>query len=253
MSKKETPIKNYYYITGTSRGIGNALADRLLQNKSNFVFGISRTCSINYSNYKHIFLDLSDIHSVNNFSFQEHDTASMIVLINNSGMIGEIKRVGNLKDETIIDTYNVNLISPSVLINKFVLKYRTNPAEKIIINVSSGAGKYPIDAWSAYCASKAGLDLFTKVINLEQSITGEGFRVLSVAPGVVDTQMQDMLRNSDSNEFSRLNDFVQYMENGQLADPKYIASKYEEILSNMNILKDDVFSIRDFESILKGK
>lgn len=89
MSKKENHIKNYYYITGTSRGIGSALADLLLQNNNNFVFGISRTCSINHSNYKHIFLDLSDIHSVNNFSFEEHDSASMIVLINNSGMIGE--------------------------------------------------------------------------------------------------------------------------------------------------------------------
>lgn len=91
------------------------------------------------------------------------------------------------------------------------------------------------------------------MINLEQSITGEGFRILSVAPGVVDTQMQDMLRNSDGNEFSRLNDFVEYKKNGQLADPKYIASKYIEILSNLHILKDDVFSIRDFESIQKGK
>ena len=253
MSKKESNTKNYYYITGTSRGIGNALADLLLQNKSNYVSGISRTCSINHSNYKHIFLDLSDIHSVNNFSFEEHCSASRIVLINNSGMIGEIKRVGNLRDVTIIDTYNVNLVSPSVLINKFVRTYRTNSTEKIIVNISSGAGKYPIDAWSAYCASKAGLDLFTKVINLEQTITGEGFRILSVAPGVVDTQMQEMLRNSDSNEFSRLNDFVQYKKNGQLAEPKYIAYKYIEILSNMHILKEDVFSIKDLESILKGK
>lgn len=250
MSRKESQIRNYFYITGTSRGIGNALADLLLQDKSNFVFGISRTCSINYSNYKHIYLDLSDIHSVNNFSFEEHDPASRIVLINNSGTIGEIKRVGNLSNETIIDTYNVNLTSPSVLMNKFVRTYRTNPAEKTILNISSGAGKYPIDAWSAYCASKAGLDLFTKVMNFEQSITGKGFRILSVAPGVVDTQMQEMLRRSDSNEFSRLQDFVQYKKNGQLADPKYIASKFVEILSNMHLIKEDVFSIKDLESIL---
>ena len=161
---------NYYYITGTSRGIGKSLAELLLKDDKNFVTGFSRTCTLKHSNYRHVRLDLSDLEKVNKLNFPRHENAKRIVLINNSGYIGEIKRAGRLKHKTLIDTYSINLTSPTVLINKFINVYNDSSAEKIIFNVSSGAGRSPIDAASAYCASKAGLDMFSRVIAEEQKI-----------------------------------------------------------------------------------
>lgn len=242
---------NYYYITGTSKGIGKSIAEHLLKDKNNFVTGISRSSSIKKSNYRHVTLDLSDTGRAGKFNFPRHEEAEKIILINNSGYIGEIKRAGNHEDKTLIDSINVNLAAPVILINKFIKTYRDSAAKKIILNVSSGAARYPVDAWSAYCASKAGLDMFSRVIAEEQKFTRGGFKIISVGPGVVDTNMQKMLRESDENEFSRKSDFVAYKEKGQLYSTEYVSKKYIEILENINNINEIVFSIKEYESMQK--
>ena len=238
---------NYYYITGTSRGIGKAMAEFLLKEKENFVVGISRKCSIKNNNYRHATLDLTNLYEVRKFKFEDHPKAKRICLINNSGAIGQVKPVGKLSNNQIICDYNLNLISPSILCNDFIAAYKDANAEKIIVNVSSGAGKNPIDGWSTYCASKAGIDIFSRVIDAEQkSITKSGFRVFSIAPGVVDTQMQTDIRSASKEDFSRLNDFITYKNSGILAEPRLVAEKYFRILADLNKLKEVVLSVKDF-------
>jgi benzil reductase ((S)-benzoin forming) len=63
---------NYYYITGTSRGIGKAFAEYLLEDPSNYVIGMSRQKTIDHPNYRHFFLDLTDMNAVANFKFELH-------------------------------------------------------------------------------------------------------------------------------------------------------------------------------------
>lgn len=244
---------NYYYITGTSRGIGKAIVENLLNDEENFVIGISRAATIFTHHYKHVPLDLSDLDAVKAFDFEHHDDADKIVLINNAGTIIEIKRTGQLKDSTIGDSINVNLTSPCILINKFIKTYGDFHGKKIIINVSSGAGKHPIDAWSAYCASKAGLDLFSRVAVEEQEITAGDFKIFSVAPGVVDTEMQSELRKTDKKDFSRVDDFIGYKENGQLYSPEFVASVFADIINNASKIDETVFSVSDFVKTKNAK
>ena len=237
---------NFYYITGTSRGIGKSIAELLLTDKNNFVIGISRTNSIKHSNYRHVTLDLSDIGKVEKLNFPLHEDARRIVLINNSGYIGEVKRTGKHEDKILTDVYNVNLAAPSVLINKFLKTYKESPAEKIILNVSSGAAAFPIDALGAYCASKAGLDMFSRVVADELRVTKSDFRIVSVAPGVVDTVMQEKIREADEKEFSRKADFMGYKENRQLTGTEYAAGQYLEILEKLEKIDKIVFSLKEF-------
>jgi benzil reductase ((S)-benzoin forming) len=239
---------NYYYITGTSRGIGKALVDHLLNDPSNKVTGISRSKrSLDHPNYEHVSMDLSNIHDVTRFRFLPHHDAKRIVLINNAGDLGMVKPLGQLTAHAIAYTYNLNLIAPSVLMNNFIHSYHGFPAEKVIVNVSSGAGKYPIDGWSIYCASKAGLDMFSKVVAEEQRLQKHDFHVLSIAPGVVDTKMQDSIRAVPRNDFSRIDDFINYKSSGQLSDPKLVAEKFFRILANIDSIKETVISVRDYE------
>lgn len=237
---------NYFYITGTSRGIGKAIAEELLNSEGNFVFGISRSETIKHKNYKHFNIDFSELNKVKGFHFEEHSDANKIVLISNAGRIREIKRVGDMTEDIIIEDYNINLIAPSLLSNKFVNRFKDSSAEKTIINISSGAGKSPIEAWSVYCASKAGLDMFSKVITEEQKIKDLGFKVFSISPGVVDTKMQESIRNSDQNDFSRKKDFINYQQSGQLSDPNLVAKKILHILAIRNKLNEPILSVRDF-------
>lgn len=246
---------NYYYITGTSRGLGKAFAEHLLENPSNHVVGMSRHRSIEHPNYTHAYLDLTDGKAVGEFKFELHANAQKIYLINNAGVLGFIKPVGKLDAATIIKNYTVNLIAPTILTNAFIECYDSTDAEKVIVNISSGAGKNPIDGWAVYCASKAGIDMLSRVVDTEQKIRAErplesihkGFHIFSIAPGVVNTTMQDEIRSAAKEDFSRLEDFIAYKTNDQLSEPGLVSKKYINILANVNSIKDVLSSIKDYD------
>ena len=245
----------YYYITGTSRGIGKAFAEHLLENPANYVIGLSRQCSLEHPNYKHYYLDLTDVNAVTDFKFGLHAHAKKVYLINNAGSLGFIKPIGKLEASTIIKNYTLNLIAPSILTNAFIECFDTTDAEKVIVNISSGAARTPIDGWALYCSSKAGLDMFSRVVDAEQKIRAEnplesihkGFRIFSIAPGVVDTNMQEEIRSASKEDFSRLEDFIGYNENNQLANPKVISEKYFKLLSKINAINGVSISIKDYD------
>lgn len=246
---------NYYYITGTSRGIGKAFAEHLLENPSNRVIGISRNRSIEHPNYKHSYLDLTDVKAITEFKFDLHANAKKVYLINNAGVLGFIKPIGKLNAATIIKNYTVNLIAPTVLTNAFIQCYDSTDAEKVIVNISSGAGKSPIDGWAVYCASKAGIDMLSRVVDMEQKIRAKkpqdnihkGFHIFSIAPGVVNTGMQEEIRAAQKEDFSRLEDFIGYKVNNQLSEPEFVSKKYIDILANINSIKDVLSSIKDYD------
>src|SRR5688572_2869571 len=110
---------NYYYITGTSRGIGKAVAEHLLQDKENTVIGISRKSAIKHANYHHVTLDLTNLYEVRKFKFEDHPAAGRVCLVNNAGAISQVKPAGKLSNEQIIHDYNLNLVAPSILMNDF--------------------------------------------------------------------------------------------------------------------------------------
>ena len=245
---------NYYYITGTSRGIGKAFAEYLLEDPSNHVIGMSREKTIEHPNYRHFFLDLTDMKAVADFKFELHSHPKKIYLINNAGALGAIRPIGKLTPEAIINSYTLNLIDPSFLTNAFIACYYTTDTEKIILNISSGAGKNPIDGWAVYCASKAGIDMFSRVVDAEQKVRAQhaqesihkGFKIYSIAPGVVNTQMQTEIRSAAKEDFSRVEDFKNYKETDQLADPKNISRKYFKILADLGSIKDVLSSVKDY-------
>lgn len=246
---------NYYYITGTSRGIGKGFADHLLKNPSNFVIGISRQKTIDHPNYTHYYADLTDAEAISQFKFDLHANAKKIYLINNAGALGFIKPVGKLSAETIIKNYTLNLIAPSVLTNSFIECYNTVDCEKVILNISSGAGKSPIDGWAVYCSSKAGLDMFSRVVDAEQKVRAEhpldnihkGFRIFSIAPGIVNTEMQSGIRSAEREDFSKVEDFIAYKVNNELIEPTVVSEKYLKLMENLSSIKDVLSSIKDYD------
>jgi benzil reductase ((S)-benzoin forming) len=238
---------NYYYITGTSRGLGEALAMHFLNAApNNKVIGISRSQSIEHKNYIHYAVDLGDPEMVRSFHFPPHHDAKRIILINNAGVIGMIKPIGKTSSGAIINNYNVNLIAPAILMNSFLETYSGSNAQKTILNVSSGAGKHPIEGWGNYCSSKAGIDMLSQVIAEEQkSVAPYPTLILSVAPGVVDTHMQEEIRSASPNDFKRLNEFINYKIENQLAHPDIVAKKYAYILDHMDKFNGVLVSVKD--------
>lgn len=222
---------NFVYITGTGSGIGKALAEHLLESGKYKVIGISRHQQIEHPNYLHIAFDLSKPRLFKKFRFEHIAKAGKIALVNNAAMLGEVKHVGKLKPHSIVAGYHLNLVAPAFLSNEFLRSYRAHEAEKVIINISSGAAFSPIESWSIYCSSKAGLEMFSAVLEEELRIEGANdTRVFAVSPGVVDTPMQARIREADPAQFQRVAEFRAYKEKGLLADPEAVAERLRHII-----------------------
>ncbi|WP_417264848.1 SDR family NAD(P)-dependent oxidoreductase [Brumimicrobium sp.] len=220
-----------YIITGTSSGIGKALAKFYLKN-GDHVIGISRNNSISHEHFTHVKCDLSDKTQLHEIALLEHVDKSNypIRLINNAGIIGDIHRSHELTLTHYVDMAMVNLVAPQFLCS-YVLQTFGFENVDTIINITSGAGQRPVPSWGAYCASKAGIDLFAETLHEEIKELGKSTKIYNIAPGVVDTKMQTNIRGSEDENFSRRQDFVQLKENNELRTPEEVALLLDEFLN----------------------
>ncbi len=227
-------------ITGTSSGIGKALA-KLLLSENYLVFGYSRTNQIENKNFTFTKIDLSNIEEVQKLRFPDIDLASDLLLVNNAATIGSILPIHKKKNEEILREYNLNIISPTLLSRKFINNY-TN--KRLLINISSGAANNPIPSWSTYCATKSGLDMLTKVIHKEKH---ENLKIFSIHPGVVNTNMQEEIRKSDTNFFPIKQQFIDYYNRNELFSVDFVALKIFQIIAKNEDFNEIILNLRDFE------
>lgn len=238
---------HYYFITGTSRGIGKAMAEQILARGNTFVFGFSRGCNITHDNYQHFNTDLNNAEMVSEIFFPPFVDAESISLVNNSGALGDIGPVGALIESGIANAYLVNALAPSILMNKFIRSYQEDRIKKVILNVSSGAGRHVIEAWSAYCAAKAAIDMFSRVAAAEQEkYWNNKTHIFSVAPGVVDTRMQDEIRLTDKEYFQDVNRFIEMKNNNKLTSPEEVAGKLLMVLDSPEKFTEILLDVRNF-------
>ncbi|MEC7863800.1 MAG: SDR family NAD(P)-dependent oxidoreductase [Bacteroidota bacterium] len=228
------------FITGISKGIGKAIAELLLK-KNYIVFGYSRTNTIKHPNFTFTKIDLSDLGKVQKLIFSKFDN-SEVLLINNAARIGEIIPMNLKKDVDIINDYNLNIISPTILCAKFINAFASS--KKIILNISSGAANTPIASWSTYCAAKSALDRLTNVIAEEKHAN---LTIFSIHPGIVDTEMQVEIRRADAKLFPLLSKFTNYYNNNELENTKIVAQKLLYIIQNHTKFHQNILSIRDVD------
>ena len=215
-------------VTGTSRGLGKEIALQLLEQGWN-VTGISRNQSIEHENYIHVSTDLSDSNCVNDLSLGKILDAEEYMLIHNAGILGEIGYVGKVSEAMIQRGFQLNLITPSILTNQFLKE--TQHKKRSVVAITSGASKNAYDGWGMYCSSKAGLDAYFAVVMKEMEIRNDiNTRIYSIAPGVIDTSMQEQIRRSDKHSFSNLARFTELKESNQLESAENVAKKITSFL-----------------------
>ena len=231
------------FVTGTSRGLGKAIAIQLLEQGWN-VTGISRNQSIEHAKYIHVIADLSDSNCVNALSLGLNPDAEDYMLIHNAGTLGEIGYVGEVSDAMIQQGFQLNLITPSILTNQFL--HETQHKKRTVVAITSGASKNAYDGWGMYCSSKAGLDAYFAVVMKEVELRNDkNTRIYSIAPGVVDTSMQEQIRRSDKHSFSNLARFTELKELNQLDSAENVAKKIITFLLSENPFKNGRYDIRE--------
>jgi benzil reductase ((S)-benzoin forming) len=230
-------------ITGTSRGLGKAIALQLLEQGWDMI-GISRNQSIEHAKYIHVCADLADSNCVNALSLGLNPKAEEYLLIHNAGAMGEIGYVGEVSDAMIQQGFQLNLITPSILTNRFL--HETQHKKRTVVAITSGASKNAYDGWGIYCSSKAGLDAFFAVVMKELELRNDiNTRIYSIAPGVIDTSMQEQIRHSDKHSFSNLARFTELKELNQLDSAENVAKKIITFMFSENPFKNGRYDIRE--------
>ncbi len=181
-------------VTGGTRGIGRAIAERLLGEGA-----LVAVCSRSRENVQSLVNDcqpgaagrlLAEAADVSNLTdvvrfFQSVDTrfGGVDILINNAG-IGIFKSVADLTPEEWRRTIDLNLNGVFYCSHEALPRMRRRGGG-YIINISSLAGKNPFAGGAAYNASKFGLNGFSEAMMLDHRY--DNIRVSYVMPGSVDT------------------------------------------------------------------
>ncbi|AEA43210.1 SDR family NAD(P)-dependent oxidoreductase [Fluviicola taffensis] len=229
-------------ITGTSKGIGRAITENYLS-LGEKVIGIGRNHTISNPNYTALSCDLSNQELVNQIPFTDLGEEP-IIFIHNAGILGEVDYFEKLGAHVLVEVMQVNLFAGASILQKLLKQIPKEQSFKAIF-ISSGAGKNPIASWASYCASKAAVDLFCETIQLEEEQLGRlEFKCLSVAPGVVDTEMQATIRATTSETFSEIERFKEYKNSNQLYSPELVAKKLHQLIHEMPINQVQ-YSLRD--------
>ena len=220
-------------VTGASKGIGFELSKQL-KAKGKKVIGIARTVPEDADTF--VSADLSDTDHLDKLIlsiFEENiEIATSFTLINNAGMVDPIGLIGAVQAEVIAKAIAVNLTAPILISNAFISGLQNFGGTKRIVNISSGAGRKPYEGWGTYCTTKAGLDHFTRVVALEQTNAKYPVEIVAVAPGIIDTGMQETIRASGADEFPLLAQFIDYKEQGLLNSAEQTAQKLIEFMEN---------------------
>ena len=192
------PNERVALVTGSTSGIGLAIAKHLLasgfkvvfHSKSSFVVGEKLANS--HSNAVYIRADLSNQNEAKRLISDVIKVWGRLdVLVNNAGVTKTIAHSA-LKEatpEVWRELYEVNVIAPWTLIAESEEAMRKSASKDIpscIINISSHAGVRPKGASIPYSASKASLNHITKMLAITLA---PQIRVNAIAPGLVETPM----------------------------------------------------------------
>jgi NAD(P)-dependent dehydrogenase (short-subunit alcohol dehydrogenase family) len=223
-------------ITGASSGIGRHLAEVAAADGAQVA-----TMSRRPGPGNHLTVDLSQPDGwptvvgwiTELVSERDHPHISFV---HNAGTLEPIGFAGEVDLERYRNNVLVNSAAGQVLGAGFLaaMAARRAPANGLLIMMSSGAGKHPYPGWSSYCAAKAALDMWVRTVGLEQrerigdpsADSRSPVTVAAIAPGVVATAMQDMIRDQDEGRFPNVERFRDLHRDGDLADPASVGAKF---------------------------
>ena len=225
-----------FVITGTSRGIGAALALRIVQD-GHTVLGVSRAKPdpLPPGDYHHQGFDLTRTERIGDIVRQAGEIFDagrfdFLCLVNNASATEPVGPIEKCAGTSIDDHLRIGLLGPMLLTSLFIQRFAEAPVRKKVAFISSGVAFKPLPDESVYCTAKAGLHMFAQCVGLEQQDRPGGFEVVSIGPGMVDTDMQRTVRSKPSDEFAMADFFKQAHAEGQLQDPADVAAKILALL-----------------------
>ena len=249
--------QHLFILTGASRGMGAAIAEQLLQ-PGNRLLCLARHINEPLTSKAQAAGVVCEQWAVDLalpteaaarvqawLATLDASTFASATLINNAAALTRIGPVDTCTDAELSVSLRVGLEAPMLLCAAFLRATRAWPAKKRVLNISSGLGRRAMAAQAPYSAAKAGLDHYTRVLALDEALQPNGARVVSLAPGVIDTDMQVHLRAADAAVFPDKSNFVGLKENGQLTSTTDAAVRVLAYLNRADFGTNPVADVRD--------
>lgn len=219
---------NLYIVTGTTRGLGAGLATRIAADRGNELIALARADEGAIPGGHRLRADLASGRELaagckRAEALMRGKAYDKAVLINNAGVIAPVGPLDEVDAGELERSLAVNLVAPMLLMRWFIRATKGVPLRRII-NISSGAGRRPIFGWSAYCAAKAALDMASRTVALECESRALAVEVVSLAPGVVDTPMQEAVRAAPVERFMDVERFRAMKAEGVLRPADDVAA-----------------------------
>ena len=207
---------NNVLITGTSSGLGEALARQFLNHSNVYgIVGLTKSEICDFAT-----LDTMGTHLER--LTDGVDCFDYVVL--NAGILGDLKPVSQITIEEYRNALNINVWSNKILLDHVLSKCRV----KNVIAISSGAATKTYFGWSLYCCSKAAFKHEHKAVNF-----------VSLAPGLVKSKMQDKIYGYDELQIPSVKKFKEAYDN--MPTPDECAQKIVRNLDEIYTKKENGF------------
>ena len=228
-------MKDIAVITGGGTGIGKALAIELATNHEMEVLVIGRrikplqeTANIKPDKITLCAADVGTVSGREKICESIPADLNIKFLVQNAAVLNPVSLLADLKLDEWRNHMAINVEGPLFLSQALLPRMHNSR----ILHISSGAAHRALAGWAAYCTSKAALFMLYQAMNTE--LNNQNIYIGSVRPGVVDTPMQALLRQSDPQAFPDLPVFTQYNEDGKLIPVDIVARFLAHILFETN-------------------
>lgn len=240
-------------LTGASRGLGAAMAEQLLK-QGHRLLTVSRHAAelwvVQGADLEQWAMDLGDpVPAATRLEAwlraQADLSPASVTLINNAAVVSPPGPLSTTPDHDLSQAVRVGLEAPLLLSAAFLRATASWTVPRRLLFISSGLGRRAMAGAATYCATKAGLDHLARALALEEATQAHGAKVVSLAPGVIDTDMQVQLRSADPALFPERDRFVALQTAGQLDSPAQAATKVLAYLRRADFGAQPVGDVRD--------
>lgn len=234
------------WITGASSGIGAALAETM-------PFGDARVIDISRSGgasgTEHLPADLADPSSweaVGKHLRAELGTftGNRVVFLHCAGTLEPIGFAGEMDFLAYRRNVLLNSAAAQALGHAFLAASAGRECARHLALISSEAARTPYEGWSSYCAGKAAVEQWVRVVGAEQRRRLHGCQVLAINPGAVATPMLEQILKMDEQDFPEVENFRELLAFGRAKVPRAVAQGIWGLLDHAD--SGTIVDVRDW-------
>jgi NAD(P)-dependent dehydrogenase (short-subunit alcohol dehydrogenase family) len=237
-------------LTGASRGLGLSMAAQMLARGHHLLTLQRHPNPVLQGSVEQWAVDLAEPGPVAERLAQwvaalPRAGLASLTLVNNAALLVTPGPVRDAAAGEVTRAMRASLEAPMLLTAAFLGASGDMTAPRKVLNISSGLGRFAMAGSAVYCAAKAGLDHFSRAVALEEAERPNGARIVSLAPGVIDTDMQVQLRSADPAAFTAQARFQSMKESGGLDSGEAAAAKVLAYLERADFGASPIADVRD--------